>query len=42
MNHYSHQYKLLQGFEKDPDKLKEHSDTLIQWITDLTFICEKI
>lgn len=40
--YYVHQYKLLQGFEKDPDKLKEHSDILIQWITDLTFICEKI
>lgn len=40
--YYERQYKLLQGFEKDTDKLKKHSNTLNQWITDLTFISERI
>lgn len=40
--YYKRQYKLLQGFEKDPARLKEHSNTLNQWIMDLTFISESI
>lgn len=40
--YYERQYKLLQGFEKDPTKLKEHSNILNQWITNLTIISERI
>ncbi len=40
--YYKRQYKLLQGFEKNPTKLQKHSNTLDQWITDLTFISERI
>lgn len=40
--YYERQYKLLQGFEKDPAKLKKHSNTLNQWIKDLSFISERI
>lgn len=40
--YYERQYKLLQGYQKDPVKLKEHSNTINQWIEDLTFISETI
>lgn len=29
--YYQRQYKLLQGFEKDPEKLREHSAVLLSW-----------
>jgi NAD(P)-dependent dehydrogenase (short-subunit alcohol dehydrogenase family) len=40
--YYERQYKLLQGYQKDPVKLKEHSNAINQWIEDLTFISERI
>lgn len=40
--YYERQYKLLQGFEKSPAKLKEHSNTLNKWITDLSIISEEL
>ena len=30
--YYQRQYKLLQGYEKNPDKRKEHSDAILSWI----------
>lgn len=39
--YFQHQYKLLQGYEKDPDKLKKNSKILISWVKDLTAI-EKV
>ena len=30
--YYQRQYKLLQGYEKNPDKRKEHSDIILSWI----------
>lgn len=30
--YFQHQYSLLQGFEKDPDKLSENSDIIHGWI----------
>jgi len=36
LQHYwEHQYKLLQGFEKDKEKLIEYSKTINEWISDL-------
>lgn len=40
--YYERQYKLLQGFEKDPAILEKHLNTLNQWIVDLTFISERV
>lgn len=37
--YYEHQFKLLQGFEKDPQKLKENSDIMKGWISDIGSIC---
>lgn len=37
--YYQRQYKLLQGFEKDPQKLKENSDIITGWIKDIEAIC---
>jgi hypothetical protein len=34
--YFQRQHKLLQGFEKDPVKRKDHSDTLTSWIETLT------
>lgn len=42
MKYYQHQYKLLQGFEKNPEKLKEHSEILQHYIDDLKEICNKL
>ena len=36
--YFQHQYKLLQGYEKNPDKLKKNSEILLSWIKDLTAI----
>lgn len=36
--YYERQYKLLQGYEKDPKKLKENSDIILSWITDLDVV----
>ncbi|SHI12957.1 NAD(P)-dependent dehydrogenase, short-chain alcohol dehydrogenase family [Sporobacter termitidis DSM 10068] len=33
--YYEHQHKLLQGYEKDPKKLKENSDIITGWVRDL-------
>ena len=32
IDYYGHQYQLLQGFEKNPQKLKENSDIILGWI----------
>ncbi|WP_352419048.1 SDR family oxidoreductase [Proteiniborus sp.] len=40
--YYTRQYKLLQGFEKEPAILEKHSNTLKQWIADLNLISERI
>ena len=40
--YFQHQYKLLQGYEKDPDILKKNSDILISWIKDLDHIEKSI
>jgi hypothetical protein len=40
--YYEHQLKLLQGFEKDPVKLKENSDIMKGWISDIEKICESL
>jgi NAD(P)-dependent dehydrogenase (short-subunit alcohol dehydrogenase family) len=37
--YYEHQYKLLQGFEKNPQKLKENSDIIMGWIKNIGEIC---
>ncbi|WP_127192934.1 hypothetical protein [Paenibacillus anaericanus] len=33
--YYERQHKLLQGYEKDPQKLQENSGFIISWIEDL-------
>lgn len=38
--YYEHQLKLLQGFEKDPQKLKENSAVIEGWIENVSNICE--
>jgi NAD(P)-dependent dehydrogenase (short-subunit alcohol dehydrogenase family) len=30
--YYQHQFQLLQGYEKNPGKLKEHSEAISEWI----------
>ncbi len=35
IDYWKHQYQLLQGFEKNPDKLKEFSNTINNWISDI-------
>lgn len=42
MMYYQRQYKLLQGFEKDPEKLKEYSKILQHYIEDLKVICNNL
>ncbi|MDF2881399.1 MAG: short-chain dehydrogenase/reductase [Clostridiaceae bacterium] len=42
MKYYQHQYKLLQGFEKDPERLKEYSDTLNHYIQDINMVCSNL
>jgi NAD(P)-dependent dehydrogenase (short-subunit alcohol dehydrogenase family) len=42
MMYYQHQYKLLQGFEKNPEKLKEYSETLQSYIDGLKEIVAAI
>lgn len=42
MKYYQRQYKLLQGFEKNPDKLKEYSKTLQHYIDDLKVLCDNL
>lgn len=37
--YYDHQLKLLQGFEKNPQKLKENSDIIRGWMRDIDDIC---
>lgn len=36
--YYKRQYKLLQGYEKNPQKLKESSDFIISWIEELKVV----
>lgn len=36
--YFQHQYKLLQGFEKNPQKLKENSDIINNWVDTLSKI----
>jgi NAD(P)-dependent dehydrogenase (short-subunit alcohol dehydrogenase family) len=40
--YYEHQYKLLQGYEKNPQKLKENSEIIDSWIHDLDQILAEI
>lgn len=40
--YFQHQYSLLQGFEKDPDKLRENSDVIKGWIDLLAEIAGQI
>jgi phosphoglycerate-specific signal transduction histidine kinase len=42
MTYYQRLYKLLQGFEKDPEKLKEYSKILQGYIEDLKVICNNL
>lgn len=42
MEYYKRQYILLQGYEKDPQKLKEYSAALLQYIEDLKTICDNL
>lgn len=42
MKYYQRQYKLLQGFEKNPERLKEYSDTLNHYIEDIKLVCSNI
>lgn len=41
-SYYERQYKLLQGYEKNPEKLKEYSKILQQYIDDLKVICDNL
>jgi NAD(P)-dependent dehydrogenase (short-subunit alcohol dehydrogenase family) len=34
-NYWKHQLKLLQGYQKDKNKLKEHSKIIEEWISDI-------
>jgi len=34
-NYWKRQYKLLQGFEKDKDKLASYGQTIKDWILDI-------
>lgn len=36
--YYERQYYLLQGYEKDPYKLRENSDIILSWIAQLDFV----
>ena len=40
--YFQHQYKLLQGFEKNPHKLKENSIIITEWIDILSSIIKLI
>lgn len=40
--YYQRQYKLLQGFEKNPEKLKEYSKALQHYIEDINVICNNL
>lgn len=42
MEYYKRQYTLLQGYEKNPEKLKEYSITLLRYIEDLKTICDNL
>lgn len=42
MMYYQRQHKLLQGFEKNPEKLREYSEVLTQYIEDLNVICNSL
>lgn len=42
MEYYKRQYTLLQGYEKNPEKLKEYSITLLSYIEDLKTICDNL
>jgi hypothetical protein len=37
-NYFERQYKLLQGFEKNPEKLKIHSNYLEELINDIEMV----
>jgi len=39
--YWEHQYELLQGFEKDKDKLQENSDIIKGWIVDIKTCIKK-
>lgn len=40
--YYRHQYDLLQGFEKNPEKLKETSAIILGWVDTLDKILEQL
>ena len=40
--YYQHQYKLLQGFEKDPERLEENSHIILNWIKEIQLILDAI
>ncbi len=41
-SYYQHQYDLLQGYEKNPQKLKEHSEIMEDWMSILQKIIEAV
>lgn len=40
--YFERQYKLLQEFEKNPEKLKENAAILMDWGRTLSFILEQM
>lgn len=38
--YYEHQYKLLQGYEKDVKKLKDNSQIILSWVEELQIIID--
>jgi len=37
-NYWNHQLKLLQGYQKDKNKLAEHSKIIEEWISDIDLL----
>ena len=40
--YYVHQHKLLQGYEKNPEVLRENSQVILQWISDLQTVIDML
>lgn len=40
--YYERQYMLLQGYERDPKKLRENSDIIVSWIQDIESVLSSI
>jgi NAD(P)-dependent dehydrogenase (short-subunit alcohol dehydrogenase family) len=41
-DYYLHQHKLLQGYEKDPEKLKVNSQVILDWIDELQTVIDEL